>query len=128
MIRSKLGNVRTDCRLGHSHASKLESAVCQMLQLREKAGEIDIVQTQSNVYLTDAKILYIPDFECEDKKTEQIFFVEAKGMETPVYRIKRRLWKFYGPGPLIVYKGSHDRIFEHETIIPVAAKTKDKTG
>ena len=85
---------------GHSFASKLEAAVYQLLMFRERAGEIKIVQLQSRVYLTDSRILYIPDFQCLNLKAENVFFVEAKGFETPDWKIKKRLWEHYGPAPL----------------------------
>lgn len=114
--RNKFKNkkVLTD---GHSFGSKLESSVYTILKSRENAGEIEVLQCQDHVYLTDARILYIPDFKCVYKKNNEIFWVEAKGIETPEWRIKLRLWRHYGPGKLEIYKGTHIRPFLSETII-----------
>src|SRR5271165_2940629 len=86
----KFGNdISSLCALGHSHASKLETAVCQMIQLREKAGEIKLVQIQCKVYLTRANLGYIPDFKCVDN-TGQIQFWEAKGFEDQLWPWKKK--------------------------------------
>lgn len=119
---SKYGaqKVETD---GHSFSSKLELAVYQMLKHRQLAGEITAIQVQAHVYLTDARILYIPDFRCTLENGEDLF-VEAKGFQTDVYRIKRRLWMHYGLAPLEVWMGSPTRLRLEETIIPKIKETK----
>jgi len=112
----KYGNEASLCAKGHSHRSKLESAVCWIYQMREKAKEIVFVQAEPHIYLTAARILYVPDFELLDVKTNQPLYGEAKGFETPEWRLKRRLWQHYGPGPLEVWAGTHARPFLKETI------------
>lgn len=106
---------------GRSFASKLEAAVFTILKSRENAGELDIIQQQDHVYLTSARILYIPDFVCRIRAGEEnkLLWIEAKGFQTPEWRIKKRLWKFYGPGILEIYTGSHTRPQLTETIIPI---------
>lgn len=112
-----MGNTKVK-KLGYSFDSKLESAVHDLLLLRERAGEIKNIKQQVNIHLTLAKILYQVDFSHEDCKTGQEEYTEAKGFETAVYRIKRRLWLWYGPGKLTVYKGSYSKPFIDEVIIP----------
>lgn len=56
------------------------------------------IYCQPKIYLTKAKILYKPDFFCKD------IFYEMKGFETDAWKLKKRLWEFYGPGPLHIYK------------------------
>lgn len=103
---------------GYSFGSKLERAVYEILKLQQAAGELKILKTQECIYLTDARILYKPDFTCEDSINGEVFWVEAKGLKTPVWAIKKRLWTAgYGPGKLIVYEGNHSRLFISETII-----------
>lgn len=58
---------------------------------------------QPKVYMTDARILYKPDFKCFDSKEGISFYVEAKGFETAVWKIKKRLWREYGPARLEIY-------------------------
>jgi hypothetical protein len=106
--KSKLGNIRVSYD-GHSFASKLEAAVYFQLKILLMAGEIEILSFQPRVHLTDARILYIPDFKCRNLKTNEIYFVEAKGFETTDWKIKKRLWEKYGPGPLHIWHGTYLR-------------------
>lgn len=101
----KFGNRVTE-RDGYSFASRLEAAVYQELKLLERAGEIRDLKCQVTVYLSEAKIKMIPDFSYVKLGTGELVYVEAKGIETATYRLKRNLWKIYGPGTLIVYKGA----------------------
>ena len=103
---------------GKKFASKLESSLYDILLLREQAGEITDIELQPKVYLTDARILLIADFKVFDKITGGHIWYEAKGMKTPVWAIKRRLWFYYGPGILRVYKGSYKSPKMVEQIIP----------
>lgn len=113
MLKYKSKKVSLD---GHSFASKLEASVYGMLKIRELQGEIKLLQVQCHVYLTEARILYIADFKCETINKEELY-VEAKGFETSDWRIKRRLWQHYGPAPLEIWGGTHQRPFLKETLI-----------
>lgn len=95
----------------------MEAARFAELKLLERAGQVKEIHCQPQVELTRAKIIYKPDFlvTIADGSTH---YEEVKGFETPEWRIKRRLWLWYGPGKLIVFKGSASRLFEHETLIP----------
>lgn len=110
-------------------ASRAESDLHTLLRLREAAGEIRELKCQDNVYLTEARILYIADFrfiECERPGEIHSYgqpptyaWAEYKGMETDVWRLKRRLWLAgYGPGKLYVYKGRGKAIRLHEVLNP----------
>ena len=116
-IQRKYKNAKSTDEAGRSFDSGLERSVFRILELQQRAGEIKSIRQQASVYLTDARILYKPDFEVEaaDGST---YFVEAKGFKTAVYAIKRRLWMHYGPGPLHVYEGSAANPKLTETIIP----------
>lgn len=118
--RSKYGNNRALCALNHSHRSKLEGAVCQILQLRQAAGEIQILQVEDHVLISKAAIKYIADFKCLDLKTRDLFWAEAKGFESDRWPIIRKLWSVYGPGKLEVWKGRHERPVLDEVVIPKA--------
>lgn len=93
--------------------SKLEASVYHLLKANP---EIEVLQCQDHILLTKAEIKYIPDFKCRDIKTDTIFWAEAKGMPTPSFNIKKKLWKFYGPGALWIYSGSHQRPYLDEVI------------
>jgi hypothetical protein len=118
--KHKYGAKKTE-RPGYSFGSKLEARIFDDLCLRKLAGEIIDIKVQASVYLTDADILYKPDFLCH-LQDGSFFYVEAKGFKTPVWAIKRRLWKFYGPGELHVYEGSHTRPILAEVIKPKEKK------
>ena len=109
---------------GRSFASKLEASVYGLLLQMQRGGLITGLECQRSVYLTDARIQMIPDFEFLDCETGLVTYAEAKGFETSDYRIKRRLWKFYGPGTLWVYKGTAKNPKLFETIVPTTAKFK----
>lgn len=104
---------------GRSFASKLEASVYALLLLREKAGEIKEIECQVQVALSAAGIIYKPDFRFVRTSDGKACFAEAKGFETPEWRIKLRLWKVYGAGPLEIWKGSAASPKLIETIIPL---------
>jgi len=106
--RSKVG--------GKNFQSKGEAGLYEYLLLRQKNGEIEEIQTQVQVYLTDARILYKPDFTFIEDGIQK--WAEYKGFETAIWRIKRRLWMHYGPGILEVWKGYYPRLTCVETIEP----------
>jgi hypothetical protein len=107
---------------GRSFMSKLEAAVFDLLSLREKAGEIRNLRCQVHIYLSEARIGYIPDFGFEFVATSEPGFAEAKGFESDIWKLKKRLWKAYGPGPLEIWKGSHKKPKLIETVYPVQEK------
>ena len=63
-----------------------------------KSSSIEIIEMQPKVYLTEAKILYKPDFLI--KENGKLIYIDVKGVVTPVFAIKRRLWHRYGQGLL----------------------------
>jgi len=97
-----------------SYDSKLERAVGEMLWLMEKAGEIEDLKFQVEVRLTRANVLMKPDFSFLENGVR--IYLEAKGFPTPVYNLKKRLWKVYGPGELRVYGGSYKSFKLIETV------------
>ncbi len=101
--------------------SKLEAAVYALLLLREKAGELKVIQLQKHVKFHTYKygeIRMIPDFYVQDLKTGEEFFIEAKGMETREWLRKRKAWLIGGPGRMEIWKGSHTRPKLTEILIP----------
>ena len=104
---------------GYSFASKLEREIFQMLNLRMKAGEFDLIRIQATILLTEAEIRYIADFECIKRDPETIFYVEAKGFEGERWRIIKKLYKHYGKYPLEIWRmGSQKQPYLAETIVP----------
>lgn len=88
----------------YTFPSRLEKRTYEHLRLLEKAGEIKFLKTQVRVEMTDASIIYMVDFLIYDLARSEEVWVEAKGIETDVWRLKKRLWKYYGPGRLQIYR------------------------
>lgn len=101
---------------GKSFPSRLEASVYALLRLQERAGEISELECQPTVYLTKAKISYKPDFMFI--KDGETCYGEAKGKECDRFRLIKRLWAFYGPGPMYLYKGRAERPHLDKVIIP----------
>lgn len=103
-VNNKCGAERTN-----GFASKLEASVYQLLQLRQKAGELEIIGTQHELWLTEARIVYKPDFTLRDVKLDVLWYCEAKGYEFPKWPIIKKLWPYYGPAGswLEIWKGSY---------------------
>jgi hypothetical protein len=118
MTYSKYRAKRTELD-GRSFASKLEASVYQVLKLLIRAGEITEIKCQVQVELTRARVIYKPDFQCT-RPDGSIYFVESKGHETSDWRIKRKLWQYYGPGELQIWKGNASKPFMYEVIHPKA--------
>ena len=103
--KHKFNAQRTDVN-GIWFDSKLEASTYQMIKLREKAGDLILEQCQDTIYLTEARVIYKPDFRCRYPDRDEQFWIEAKGFETPEWRIKLKLWRHYGPGDLEIWNGS----------------------
>lgn len=93
--RNKYNAVKTVVD-GIKFDSKMEAKYYEKL----KADGVKILDTQPKVYLTKARILYKVDFLIEEDGVP--VWVEVKGQALPVFKLKKRLWKHYGPGKLII--------------------------
>lgn len=92
--KSKYGAVKTEVD-GITFASKHEASRYLELWLLEQAGEITNLRLQVPFELIPKSkygmpIRYIADFTYNDLNG-QLIVEDAKGVKTPVYRIKRRL-------------------------------------
>ncbi len=104
---------------GRSFDSQAEASLYGQLKIDESQGLIRDIRCQVQVELTEARVIYKPDFLVFDIALGVDVYCEFKGVETAEWRIKRRLWKYgYGPGRLRVYKGSAKRVFLFEEIVP----------
>lgn len=85
---------------GIMFASKHEAGVYSQLKLLERECKIRDLRLQPKfpIVINDVKICtYIADFEYIDNETGKYIVVDAKGVRTPVYRIKKKLVKaMYG--------------------------------
>lgn len=107
-MKSKYNSVKTVID-GIKFDSRAEANYYLSLRLSESANLLKIVELQPKVYLTDARILYKPDFLIE--RNGEMVYIDVKGMKTAVFAIKKRLWVYYGAGMLeIVKKGKKTEI------------------
>ncbi len=72
------------------------------IHLKEEG--VNIVELQPKVRLTKANLLYKPDFLIEEDGV--LVYIDVKGFETPVFKIKKRLWKAYREDELRLVKRS----------------------
>lgn len=114
-LKNKFGNKPASSG-GRSFQSKAERDLFTYLDSLQRVGAISNLKCQTQVHLTDSKILYKPDFSFEENGVK--VWAEMKGFETDVWRIKRRLWMHYGPGELRIYKKLGQNISLTETIKP----------
>jgi hypothetical protein len=68
-----------------------------------------------NVKLT-AGIAMRPDFSVGIVGQAPRYYHEFKGFETDTYKLKKKLWKQYGPCPLVIWKGTGKNLKIVETI------------
>ena len=84
------------------------------------------------VALGPAGIRTIVDFRlARDHKEDR--FVEVKGVQTPAFRLKCKLWRVYGPGPLEIVKVRESRTGRVtcetiDTIVPGEKARRKKRG
>lgn len=84
--------------------SKKEAERYSELKLLEKAGRIEDIQLQVKFELQPAfeflgkkikAINYIADFVYFDKRTKQKVVEDVKGMKTPVYKLKKKMFEYH---------------------------------
>jgi hypothetical protein len=87
------------CHQGHYHPSKLEAGYCDQLAMLVKSGDILSYENQPRFTFTvnDQKICqHIPDFLVTlNDGTKEVH--ECKGIEMPVWNIKRKLFEALYP-------------------------------
>lgn len=115
--RNKYSNKKV-VHCGIKFDSIAESKLYDHLKVMERLNEISDIKCQDKVYLTSADILYKPDFSFTSIKDGIRVYAEMKGKKTAVWQIKRRLYVFYGPGPLQIYQMVKGRVALTETILP----------
>lgn len=108
-MRNKFGAIKVQFD-GHSFDSKAERDCYLHLKQLEKDRKIMEIKFQVNVDLC-AGVKTRIDFTYFDLILKQTVYAEYKGMDTAVWSLKKRLWAFYGPGLLRIYKGSGFNIY-----------------
>jgi Protein of unknown function (DUF1064) len=106
---------------GRSWASKLELAVYNLLLMMERGGKLKDIKCQVTVRFhthDHGKITIIPDFSAIDIPTNELIYIEAKGMVTREFLRKKKAWKVAGPGRLFIYGGAWTYPKLTEIVIP----------
>ncbi len=104
---------------GRRFDSKLERDRAQELVLLLRQGELSDLEFQPMYKLTDAMISYRSDFAYIEQG--RAVTEEIKGMEGERWRIIKKLWRYYGPNILRVYKRSTGSSIKlTDTIMPVS--------
>lgn len=91
--KNKYGASKIDFN-GHRYSSKLEASVAQDLEFQRVSGLLIDVQRQVKIPLVVSGVLicvYYCDFRTVDKNG-QVTYIEAKGFETPAWKIKKKLF------------------------------------
>jgi predicted nuclease of restriction endonuclease-like RecB superfamily len=89
----------------------------KILEKSQRKPDTKILELQPKIYLTDARILYKPDFLILENSVK--IWIDYKGFSTPVFNIKAKLWKFYGPGELRIIKKNSKGFYVDKVINPV---------
>lgn len=123
MVDFKNCPVKSLCRYGYSHRSRLERSVCDLIWLREKSGELIHCQHEDHIIICGPpnhscpkKREYVADFKVMDSKTGSPFWIEAKGFANDRWPTTKTLWRHYGPGQLEIWGGSWKNPILLETI------------
>lgn len=95
---------------GQWYPSKLEAEYARGLDLRKVAGDIVDWDRAEPILLVPGKtkresVTYVPDFWVKPPGIGGGYYVEVKGAQTAVWRLKRKLLKFRYPALklLVVY-------------------------
>lgn len=101
---NKYGAKRTDCRAGHTHASKREAKRCDELHLMQRGGEIENLQHQPRFdFIINGQILkhesgrkagYTADFSFIDRQSAKHIVEDAKGAyRDDAWRLRKALFR-----------------------------------
>lgn len=117
--RSKYGNKKVEID-GHVFDSLAESKFYQQVKLREKAGELLFFRLQPRFLLQEAfekygkkhrRIDYVADFEIHHTDGS-IEVIDVKGVLTPVFKIKQKMFHKKYPHKLTLVKYENGRFVE----------------
>lgn len=91
--KSKYRNVKTSVD-SFVFDSKKEAAYYEQLKMRNKAGEVDSITLQPKfpIVINDKKICsVILDFSYRNTLTGRVHFIDTKGFQTAVSKLKKKL-------------------------------------
>ncbi len=86
---------------GIVYDSKAECDRARELRILLKAGEIRQIVEQKRFELGVPENVYIADFMVTDREG-RVWVEDVKGKETAKFKHDKRLWRSYGPCPLVI--------------------------
>lgn len=107
--KSKYKNVKQTYD-GRSFDSGYERKVYDLIKTMEHSNQVRLLRQECTVRIhPEQTINYRADYEIEELigDTWHRRLVEAKGFETPEWKIKLKLYRSHGPCPLWLFKGMH---------------------
>lgn len=99
---------------GVRYASKAEASRAVELDLLIRAGDLKRIDRQVRIALGIAENVYVVDFVVTPMRGRP-WAEDVKGYETPAFKRHKRLWRRYGPMPLLILK-RRGRGWSRETI------------
>lgn len=132
MIKDKFRNTKSKYRNkftevdGIKFRSKAEAECYSFLKLLERSGTIKLISLQPRVFMTAARILYIPDFLIDEGGKR--VYIDVKGKQTRDFILKFKLWRYYGDGTLRLVKKNgfgFDKVKEITTTAVVCRRGND---
>lgn len=103
-VYNKFRAIKEECPRGHIHDSKMESRRCADLCALETTGVITHLEQQPVYQVTiDGKPIckYVADFRYRMADSGLVIVEDVKGMQTPVFNLKRKLVEASYPGTVI---------------------------
>lgn len=99
---SKYRAIKTECLAGHIHDSKKEAGRCDQLHTMELAGTISDLEFQPEYPChVNGKLIFIYKSDFRYRMQDLLIVEDVKGVQTAVFRIKRKLVEALYPGVLI---------------------------
>jgi len=101
---NKFRAIKDECPRGHIHDSKMESRRCADLCALETTGVITHLQQQPEFRVEiNGKLVcrYVADFQYRMADSGLAIVEDVKGMQTPVFNLKRKLVEASHPGTVI---------------------------
>lgn len=101
---NKFRAVKDECASGHLHDSKMEARRCADLTALEAVGRITHLEQQPEFRVEiNGKLVcrYIADFQYRMADSGLPIVEDVKGMQTPVFNLKRKLVEAAYPGLVV---------------------------
>ena len=119
LFYNKFKNIRVEID-GIKFDSKAEGNIYLAHKEKQGNGECKIIGFQKTLHMIGAEITYRTDLVLLSWVTGQEYYVEAKGVETPEWKLKLELYRrgFFGDKKLEIWKQSGKKVKKIDEIYP----------